>query len=276
MPKKELDLSFLIQESEEIELPSKGILYKDNDFSKGRVHIRPWLTSEEKLIDKFNRGNFYSILKRLVQNVIEEKTPVDELTINDFFYILYLVRSMSYGPIYYTEIECPICESKIQSKIDLSKYKIKYLDLCKEPFEMRLPKSGIEVKFRLPRVKDLIEATEKTHSDTMKFGINISPDIYKLARCVEEMVLNNSERDILTQKDDFDTMLYKIWPKLPAIDAAALREEISKYDHGYVINELAKCPKCENYFEQAPILSFEFFRPSNTRTTDDSGSIIDI
>jgi uncharacterized protein (UPF0212 family) len=276
MPKKNLDLSFLIQGTEEIELPSKGLLYKDGDFVKGKVHVRPWLTTEEKLIDKFTRGNFYSILKKLVQNVMEEKTSVEEMTVSDFFYVLYIIRAMSYGPIYYTDTECPICEAKIQSKIDLSKYKTKYLEPCAEPFTMTLPKSRIEIKFRLPRVKDLIEATEKTHSEALKFGVNVSPDIFKLARCVEEMVLNNVERDILTQEEDFDTMLYKIWPKLPAIDAAAIREEMSKYDHGYVTNEMTKCPSCENNFEQAPVLSFEFFRPSSTGTSDDSGPIIDI
>lgn len=265
MPKKNLDLSFLNQGSEEVELPSRGLLYKDNKIlNKGKLHVRPWLTAEEKLIDKFNKGNFYNILKRLVQNVLEENISVDELTLGDFFYLLYWIRGLSYGPTYKTETECPHCSSKIRPTIDLSKYEVTFLDDgVTEPMTLTLPRSNIELKFRLTRVKDLIEATEKSLSNTTKLGVNVSPDIYKLARCVEEMVLPNEEKTILTQEEDFGTMLNLIWPKLPAIDVMALREEMAKYDHGYVKSVNVKCPECENFFEQAAVLTFEFFRPSS-------------
>jgi hypothetical protein len=274
MPKKDLDLSFLVQGSEEIQLPSKGILYGGTEFASGKVHIRPWLTAEEKLIDKFSRGNFYNIIKKLIQSVMEEKTSIDMLTIGDFFYLLYLIRSLSYGPKYTVNIECPKCESSIQNTIDMTKYEVTFLEDCKEPLSIVLPKSGIEVSFRLPRLKDMIEATERTHSDSVKLGATVSPDIFKLARCVNEMTLPNEDKTILTQDEDFDTMLLKIWPKLPAIDLAAFRNEIAKYDHGFVENTFTKCPSCENYFEQAPILSFEFFRPSNGEPKNDDGSIV--
>ncbi len=263
LPKKELDLSFLNQGSEEIELPSRGILYKSKEIKNGKVHVRPWLTPEEKLIDKFSRGNFYNILKRLVQNVLEEKFPVEELTIGDFFYLLYWIRGLSYGPKYKTETDCPNCGARIKATIDLTKFEVTYLPECVEPMSMVLPKSRIEVKFRLVRLKDLIEATEKSHSETLKYGSAISPDIYKLAKCVLEMVLPNEEKTILTQEEDFSTMLNLIWPKLPAIDILALREEMAKFDHGYIKSSASKCPECENYFEQMAVLSFEFFRPSS-------------
>ena len=264
MPKKDLDLSFLNAELEEIELPSKGILYsKSNSFNKGKAHIRPWLTSEEKLIDKFNKGNFYNIIKRLVQNSLEEKTDVEELTFGDFFFILYWIRSVSYGPQYKADIECPNCSAKIKSDIDIYNYSIKYLEDVKEPLSFVLPKSNIELKYRLPRVKDLIEATEKSHSDSLKLGVAISPDIFRLARCVVEMTLPDTEHTVLTQEEDFGIMINKIWPRLPAIDLVSFRTELAKYDHGYVNNEMTKCPECETYFEIAPLLSFEFFRPSS-------------
>ena len=52
MPKKELDLSFLIQPTEEFELPSRGLHYEDSILKKGKVHCRPWVSTDEKLIDK--------------------------------------------------------------------------------------------------------------------------------------------------------------------------------------------------------------------------------
>ena len=76
------------------------------------------------------------------------------------------------------------------------------------------------------------------------------------------MLLPNTDKTILTGLDDFDTMLHKIWSKLPANDVLAFREEIKKYNHGYVDNIFVKCPECGDYFEQSPVLSLEFFRPS--------------
>jgi len=50
MAKKDLDLSFLKPNAEEFELPSRGLPYNEkNPLSKGKIHIRPWITSEEKI-----------------------------------------------------------------------------------------------------------------------------------------------------------------------------------------------------------------------------------
>lgn len=262
MAKKDLDLSFLNQNYEEIELPSLGKLYKNKEVKNGKIHIRPWVTTEEKLIDKFNKGNFYSVVKRLVQNTIEEKFNVEELTKGDFFYLLYWVRLLSYGSTYNMDTQCPKCSSDIKVKIDLKDFPVTYLPDIIEPISFTMPQTKIELKMRLPRVKDIIDATEKTHSDYMRIGININEELYLFAKCVEEMILPNEERTVLTDKDDFDTMLHRIWSKLPASDILAFREELKKYNHGYVENSFVKCPECEKFFEQAPVLSFEFFRPS--------------
>ena len=50
MAKKDLDLSFLKPNAEEFELPSRGLSYDDKSaLAKGKIHIRPWVTSEEKI-----------------------------------------------------------------------------------------------------------------------------------------------------------------------------------------------------------------------------------
>lgn len=270
MPKRDIDLSFLKPNSERIELPSRGILYNNSELKSGFLNIRPWLTNEEKLIDRFNKGNFYSILKRLISNSVTEKINVDELTLGDFFFLIYWIRSISYGHTYNADIVCPECGKSVSVVIDLSKYDVTYLEDCKEPMTLIMPRSGIEIKFRLPRVADLIEASESTLSGSKKFGVTISPDLYKTAKCVEEMVLPNEEKTLLTQKEDFDIMLGKIWPKIPAYDLVVIREVMSKYDHGYITNASTRCPECEATFEQAPLLSFEFFRPSSGESTTNS------
>ena len=62
--------------------------------------------------------------------------------------------------------------------------------------------------------------------------------------------------------DDFDYMLNVIWPKLPAVDSAAVDAIMDKYDHGYITTIPCKCPNCDKILNISPILSFDFFRPS--------------
>jgi len=159
---------------------------------------------------------------------------------------------------------CPSCDSNITVPVDLYDFPIKFLeDESKEPFEVTLPKSGIIIKYRLPRLRDSIEATEKSQFEAKRLGVSISPDSYKMVRCIEEMTLPNKENTILTQKDDFAVMLHKIWPIIQGIDILKFRSEIDKHDHGVVENIEIKCPECESKFEQGPVLTYEFFRPSS-------------
>lgn len=264
MAKKDLDLSFLVQSSEEFELPSRGVYYNFPELKKAKVHCRSWITTDEKLIDKFNRGNFYDIIKRLIQNTLEEKIDVEDLTTGDFFYLLNMIRSISYGSVYSIKRTCPACDANVNVNVDLYDYPITYVeDGKKEPFQVTLPKSGIFIKYRLPRMRDIIESTEKTQFESKRFGSAITPDSFKNVRCIEEMVLPNEEKTILTQKDDFATMLHKIWPKLQSIDMLKFRSALEEHDHGIIDNIEVKCPECEAKFEQAPLLTYEFFRPSS-------------
>lgn len=269
--KKELDLSFLVQPSDEILLPSRGILYDSGSiFASGKVHIRCWNAPEEKIIDKFNKGNFYSIVRRLVENVMEEKEPIDELTLGDFYYILYWIRNISYGSTYFIDRQCPYCEEDVTIKIDMSQCETKFIPDIKEPVTVTLPKSNIVLKLRLPRVKDLIESTEKKKAnDVISAANKFSPDVYTYIRCTQEMRLPDEDKTVLSGFDDYSIMLHKIWPKITAIDILAIREELSKYDHGYSIPAMVMCPECEKKFEQGLALSFDFFRPRNRRPAAD-------
>ena len=267
----EIDLSFLKQSTTELELPSKGLPYpKGHPLATGKIHIRSWLTPEEKLIDKFDKGNYYSILKKLVQNITDEKFDVGDMTEADFFFVLYRVRFLTYGSTYIITNECPICREEIKFNLDLNQFKIKYLESYKDVLEITLPQSGIVLKMRIPKFNDLIEATENKHSDIYKMGIKVNYDIYKYALCTDEMVLPNEAHNILTKENDFVLMLNKIWPVLPANDMVAIRSELSKYDHGYVDPIEIKCPECGKYFTQGAPFTEEFFRPSGRESLDNN------
>lgn len=270
MPKKDIDLSFLKQSTNEIELPSRGLPYPDSSpFSSGKIHVRSWLTPEEKLIDKLDRGNYYSVIKKLVQNVLDEKSDVGELTESDLFFALYWIRGLTYGTTYVVTRTCPECDEEIKININLSNFTIKYLENYTDSIEFKLP-SGIEIKMRLPRFNDLIDSTENKHSDVFRMGVKVNPDIYRFALCTDEMTLPNDAHDVLTKENDFPMMLNKIWPALPAKDMVAIRAELAKYDHGYVDPIDIQCPSCGKYIKQGAPLTEEFFRPSGRESADNS------
>lgn len=263
MAKKDLDLSFLKPNAEEFELPSRGLPYNEkNPLSKGKIHIRPWITSEEKILDKFDRGNFFNVIKKLIQNAVVEKIDIDEMTDADVFFVLYWLRVITYGPTYKIDRECPECGSKISVTVNIQDYPIKYLEEYKDEFELELPVSKIKLRMKFPKFGSLIEATESKHSDLYKMGIKMSPEIYRYALCTEEMTLPNETKDILTKADDFNLMLNKIWPMLPAGDLVEIKQYLAKFDHGYTENATSQCPECQKFFNQAPIMTDEFFRPS--------------
>jgi endogenous inhibitor of DNA gyrase (YacG/DUF329 family) len=263
MPKTEIDLSFLKQSTNEIELPSKGIPYdKNSPFSSGKIHIRSWLTPEEKLIDKLDKGNYYNVIKKLVQNVLEEKADVGELTEADLFFTLYWIRGLTYGTSYIVTRECPECGEEVKISIDIGDFPITYLENYKTSIEFELPVTKIQLKMRLPRFNDLIDSTENKHSDAFRMGVKVSPDTYRFAVCTDEMTLPNDAKNVLTKETDFPLMLNKIWPALPANDMLAIRTEIAKFDHGYVDPIDVRCPLCGKYFKQGAPLTEEFFRPS--------------
>ena len=264
MPKKDLDLSFLRPVYDVFELPSKGALYdKTSSLRNGKLSVRPWTTAEEKLIDKLNSYNFYSIIKKLVNNVVEIPINVDEMTVGDFFFALYWIRQISYGKAYTVETKCPECRNDVKLKVDMNLCEKTFLpDDIKEPISLTLPSSHIELKLRLPRVKDIIEATENSQYKEKTLGVKVNSNTFKKVRCIESMILPNEEHDELTSADDFDYMLNVIWPKLPAVDSAAVDAVMDKYDHGYITTIPCKCPNCDKILNISPILSFDFFRPS--------------
>lgn len=268
MAKKDIDLSFMRPVYETFELPSRGLLYdKKNPLSSGKISIRPWVTAEERLIDKLQTYNFYHIIKKLIGNTIETPINVEDMTIGDFFFTLYWVRQLSYGSVYSIATTCPECKVDTKVDIDIALCETTYLpDGVIEPFSLVLPMTKIEVKLRLPRVGDLIAATENSQYKEKHLGVKVDSDTFKKVKCIQSMTLPNEAKDVLTAEDDFSYMLNILWPKLPAADSAAIDALMNKYDHGYIGTVACKCPNCDAVIERAPILSFEFFRPSSSES----------
>lgn len=269
MKKKNIDLSFLNPTYEEIELPSKGLLY-EGGLSNGKIHVRSMLTAEEKLFDRINKANFNDIIDQIIQRCTQEDIDVNSLTLGDKLFLLYWIRVKTYGPEYTVRIRCDNCGEENNFNISLSEFDIKYLnetiteeELSKgiEPIEVVLPETKIKVKIHIPRNRDFKEATSISYVQMKKKGVALDPIFYQKLLCIDEIVLPNETGDILTQKEDFN-LIIEIFEKLPSKDNLYIDKVLKKYDHGIVDPIYKPCNYCGELIEIYPVLNIEFFRPS--------------
>jgi hypothetical protein len=93
--------------TEEVELPSKGLIYsKDNPLSSGKVEIKYMTAKEEDILSNqsfIQKGN---VLEKLLQSVIiDKKINIDDLIVGDKNALLIATRVLGYGKDYNIEIK---------------------------------------------------------------------------------------------------------------------------------------------------------------------------
>lgn len=270
--KKVIDLSFLEPVYTPVELPSRGMLYKDDSILKsGILNCRAMKTSEEKLIDKIDKYNYYSILDQIISNCTQEPIQVGKLTVGDRFYLLCWIRAHSYGPEYNIDLECPLCGHKYEGNINLDKFDPVFLeDDIREPIELELPVSKIKVKIIIPRSELYKKSLSRTFAEEKIMSKNKNKNkkndndekLYLKALSVKEMILPNADNTVLTAEEDFDMIFDIISNKLDAYDSVTFNIKWDMYDHGLIEPYMETCPNCEGVYEQYPLLSSYFFHPN--------------
>lgn len=278
MKTQEIDFSFFNVQADEFELPSRGLPYnKASGISNGKIHIKPWTTATEKIIDKLNTGNFYSILSRLVEASVVEPIVVEELTDQDLAFIVYWARALTYGSTYKISATCPSCGENISTIINIRDFEPTYLEKYDDVFDVDVPVAPnsdkvIKMKMKLPRVKDLILTSEIKYSDLLKMGIKVNSELHRYALCTTEMILPNANQDVLnseTTPNFLGLTIKKIWNSLPASSILYIRKIIEKYKHGYIEPVKVQCPACNQLFNHNPVLNDDFFRPVNAEPEND-------
>ena len=88
--------------TEEVELPSKGLIYpKDNPLSSGKVEIKYMTAKEEDILSNQSFIQKGVVLEKLLQSVIINKDiKVDDLIVGDKNALLIATRILGYGKEY--------------------------------------------------------------------------------------------------------------------------------------------------------------------------------
>jgi hypothetical protein len=161
--------------TEEIELPSKGLVYsKDNPLSSGKVEIKYMTAKEEDILSNQAYIENGTVLDKLLDSVIISKIDAKDLIIGDKNAILIATRILGYGSDYKVTIN-----GKVQ-EIDLSELENKPFDGStmiegKNEFSFTLPHSDTKVTYKILDGHDE-KKIERELKGLKKINKNSSPE----------------------------------------------------------------------------------------------------
>jgi len=161
--------------TEEIELPSKGLMYpKDNPLSSGKVEIKYMTAKEEDILSNQAYIEKGTVLDKLLESVIISKININDLIIGDKNAILIATRILGYGSDYKVTIN-----GKTEI-IDLSELENKEFDGStmiedKNEFAFTLPHSDIKITYKILDGYDE-KKIEKELKGLKKLSPNTNPE----------------------------------------------------------------------------------------------------
>jgi hypothetical protein len=140
--------------TEQIELPSKGLVYPESSpLSSGKIEMKYMTAKEEDILTNANYIADGTVLDRLMKSLIVSNINYDELIVGDKNAIMIAARILGYGKDYsfnYAGTEQTVDLTTLENKeINESIY-----TRGNNEFEFELPQSGNKVTFKLLTHKD--------------------------------------------------------------------------------------------------------------------------
>lgn len=141
--------------TEQVELPSKGLIYpEDNPLSSGYVEMKYMTAKEEDILTNQNYINDGTVIDRLLKSLIVNKVNYDDLVVGDRNAIMIAARVLGYGKNY------SFTYAGEEHTVDLSQIESKYLDennlieKGQNRFTFQLPTSQNVIEYKLLDSKD--------------------------------------------------------------------------------------------------------------------------
>ena len=203
--------------TEEVTLPSKGLLYPEGSpLKSGVVKMKYMTAKEEDILTNQNYIKRGIVIDKLLQSLIVTPIDFNELLVGDKNAILIASRILGYGSDYSFEYEGK------EITIDLTKVEDINLDKSlikdgKNEFHFTLPTSKIEITFKLMTQGDET-AVQKEIEGLKKINKLSSPS--SSTRLKKVILSVNGDYERKTVREFVDN-------KLLARDARALRNYIS-------------------------------------------------
>jgi hypothetical protein len=209
--------------TEQIELPSKGLIYpSDSPLSSGTIEMKYMTAKEEDILTNVNYINQNIVIDKLLQSLIISDVKYNELLVGDANSLLVAARILGYGKDYEFEYTDPDTGNKKDIVVDLTTLNPKPIDESifvkgKNEFEFVLPSSKIPVTFKLLTQGDQ-KAIEKEMAGLKRINPKASSEV--TTRLKYMIVALNGDRSPATIREFVDNMLVR--------DSQALRNYYNK------------------------------------------------
>lgn len=209
--------------TEQIELPSKGLIYpSDSPLSSGTIEMKYMTAKEEDILTNVNYINQNIVIDKLLQSLIVSDVKYNELLVGDANSLLVAARILGYGKDYEFEYTDPDTGNKKDIVVDLTTLNPKPLDESifvkgKNEFDFVLPSSKIPVTFKLLTQGDQ-KSIEKEMAGLKRINPKSSSEI--TTRLKHMIVSLNGDRSPATIREFVDNMLVR--------DSQALRNYYNK------------------------------------------------
>jgi len=204
--------------SEEIELPSKGLVYpKDNPLSSGKVEVKYMSAKEEDILTNQSYIKKGTVLDKLLESVlVDKKIKVKDLILGDKNALLIATRILGYGAKYeflklgnVHVVDLTDIENTEFSKKDI-------LNVGVNEFSFILPHSKANITYKILDGHDESKI-DREIKGLEKINKNNVPALSTRLKYIITSVEGDSERKTVREFVD---------KHLLAIDSRALRDEI--------------------------------------------------
>ena len=231
-----------------VELPSKGIYYKNN---KKTVRVGYLTAADENILSSSSLINSGGVVEELLKRkILDKDLLVDDIIEEDRQAILIFLRNTAFGSEYTVTATDPKTDTQFQTEISLETIKIKDFKLVANEngeYSYFMSKSNVEITFNFLTLKQ-----EKDIDDIRKSwnGVGVAPIITKQLEFMIKSVGGN--KDLMNIRNFVD--------RLPIKDSQDFRKFINENKPGLDLVQNINTPSGDTI--QVEIgFGVEFFRP---------------
>ncbi len=202
--------------TEEVELPSKGLIYpKDNPLSEGKVEMKYMTAKEEDILTNQNYIKQGNVVDKLLKSLIMSKVNYDEMIVGDRNAILVAARILGYGKDY------DFMYKGENVSIDLTTLETKFLE------EGDMVEGKNEFAYTLPHTNTAITYKILTNRDEKKIDAEVK-GLKKLDKQASPELSTRLKHMIVSVNGDTENKIIRDFVDnyMLARDSRALREHI--------------------------------------------------
>lgn len=240
------------------DLPSRGMF--NPEVKNGQIYIRAMGGKEERILLTQRLMRSGDALNMIFAGCVRGVNPL-ELTSPDRLWLMYVIRSLTYGTLYEYETKCPSCDQIAKESQDLDQLPVNYVsEEVTDPVTYELPDSGLVVSYSVERGRHEAELRKKSQMKKRNFfDQGEQPDEVFDIRAT--MIITRFEDPTTGQIFDNSTDIHAIWTALSAADRTSFRNAINNQSWGISTDIMITCPYCQYEYEIPLPVGVDFFYP---------------